>query len=97
MQFVVFAVFIACGLAIAGCGAAELLTGWTLPTERGRVLRPVPHGLGMLSVGTGFSGFVGAATWATSGGRTHVPLFAAGAALIALGNILLATSRLPGR
>jgi hypothetical protein len=93
LRFLILGLLIAFGLALAACGLAELFTGWVLPAERGRVLHPRPHGLGLLTVGSGFSIFTAAATWAVAGGACSLALLVAGIGLILAGNILLACSR----
>ncbi|MFP8887288.1 hypothetical protein [Streptomyces mangrovi] len=37
--------------AVAVCGVVELVTGWIMPWERDRVLRPVPRGVDLPLLG----------------------------------------------
>lgn len=94
MQYVVLGVMIAFGVALAVAGVAGLLTGWIHPWERGRVTRPVPHGIGQLLLGTGLSWLLSVVAFVPTGG-VFPPLLAVGAVLFVAGVGLLGVSTLP--
>ncbi|KQX58094.1 hypothetical protein ASE09_28030 [Streptomyces sp. Root66D1] len=90
----VMGVLFATALALAASGATELLTGWIHPWERSRVLRPGPHGLGLLLSGSGLCCFFGVLAF-TPTGTAFLSLMAAAAGLFLTGTALIAVSRIP--
>ncbi|GHD95112.1 hypothetical protein GCM10010508_58480 [Streptomyces naganishii JCM 4654] len=54
MNYVVLSALTAFALGMVGLGVTGLTTGWIHPWERGRVLRPVPHGFSHIFSGCGF-------------------------------------------
>ncbi|CAL9448395.1 hypothetical protein SUDANB106_02418 [Streptomyces sp. enrichment culture] len=89
--------FTAVAVAAAVCGAVELVTGWIMPWERDRVLRPVPHGIGLLLLGGGLLCLAGAASFAAPPGGVLPEALAAGAALFAAGTALRGAASFPDR
>ncbi|MFF3286526.1 hypothetical protein [Streptomyces sp. NPDC003023] len=96
MQYVAWGVFFAVGMAVAGSGVVELLTGWIHPWERANVVRPVPHGVGQILTGSGLGSFAALLAFAPVG-QTLKALLAACAGLFLTGTLLLVVSRLPDR
>ncbi|MFI7412345.1 hypothetical protein ACIBU0_27090 [Streptomyces sp. NPDC049627] len=96
MRYVVLGALIALSSAVAVSGVAELLTGWIHPWERAGVLRPVPHGLGLVLTGSGLGCFAGIFVF-TPTGHVLLTLLAAGAGVFLTGTALLGVSRFPDR
>ncbi|MET7712292.1 hypothetical protein [Streptomyces sp. NPDC005407] len=96
MGYVVLLAFMAFALGMVGCGVAGLATGWIHPWERGRVLRPVVHGLGHIFSGCGFFCFCVFFLFALSEG-VSLKLLVAGAVLFLVGTVLRGVASFPDR
>ncbi len=96
VQHVVGGLLIALALAVMVSGVIELLTGWIHPWERARVVRPVPHGLGQMLVGSGLSCLLGGMVFASTGDVLR-SLLAVGITLLLGGSVLLGVSQFPDR
>ncbi|MFJ5828879.1 hypothetical protein [Streptomyces sp. NPDC093089] len=96
MQYVVAGALLALSLAVAISGVVELVTGWIHPWERARVLRPVPHGIGQVLVGSGLCCLLGVLAFAPSG-SVLATLVAVGGGLFLAGTVLVGVSRFPDR
>ncbi|MEU8524457.1 hypothetical protein AB0C77_02475 [Streptomyces sp. NPDC048629] len=92
--YLVGGVLIALTAALAVGGAVELLTGWIHPWERPNVIRPVPHGIGLLLVGSGLCRPASVVTFAPTGDTLPL-LLAAGAVPFLAGTGLVVVSRVP--
>ncbi|BCL20548.1 hypothetical protein ACPCBX_31230 [Streptomyces tuirus] len=96
MIYVVLLAMMAFALGMLGLGVAGLTTGWIHPWERGRVLRPVAHGLGHIFSGCGFFCFCVFFLFALSG-DVSLKLLAVGAVLFLIGIVLRGVASFPDR
>ncbi|CAL9512244.1 hypothetical protein ACFXC0_18660 [Streptomyces althioticus] len=96
VRWVASAAFASFSLALVWGGVAGLRTGWIHPWERAGVLRPVPHGLGLVFTGSGLLCFTGVLTF-TPVGDALVYLLTIGACLFLPGTLLVCVSRFPDR
>ncbi|GGJ71027.1 hypothetical protein GCM10010121_097070 [Streptomyces brasiliensis] len=99
MNYVVLLALMAFALGMVGLGVAGLTTGWIHPWERGRVLRPVPHGFSHIFSGCGFVCFCVFFLFASSGDVSLklLVVLAVGAVLFLIGIVLRGTASFPDR
>lgn len=83
-------------LALVWGGVAGLRTGWIHPRERAGVLRPLPHGLGLVFTGSGLLCLTGVLAFVPVGDALAY-LLAIGVCLFLTGTLLLGVSRFPDR
>ncbi|MGW3552352.1 hypothetical protein ACWDLL_16030 [Streptomyces griseoincarnatus] len=96
VRWVVSAAFASFCLALMWGGVAGLRTGWIHPWERAGVLRPVPHGLGLVFTGSGLLCLTGVLAFVPVGDALAY-LLTVGVCLFLTGTLLLGVSRFPDR
>ncbi|MFD8525116.1 hypothetical protein ACFV2D_34655 [Streptomyces capillispiralis] len=101
MNHVVLLALMASALGVVGCGVAGLATGWIHPWERGRVLRPVAHGLSHILWGSGFFCicvvFLMASVGGTLLGGISLKMLLVGIVLFLIGTVLRGVATFPDR